>query len=417
MKKLLGLFLLTAAILTLTVYRRPSAAAALTFDWPTESIEPGTLMETVSATGTIQPANIVPVGGDSVGRVMRVFVEPGQVVPAGTALAQLDDRLAQLRVQQAKLGVELAQAEVQRAEAGRDAAQLNAKRAREPAQQLNPARDVEGADLQLRVAEAALKAAQLKIREAQTGQQLAEQAVEMTIIRAPISGIVLDKRIVVGQQVGSPLSAQMFTLAPDLEHLQITALVAEGDVGKLRAGLNTQFTVNAWPDHPFEGRVNRIGQVPVTVQGAVQYPVFVDALNTKESTGREWRLRPGMSASVDVVIRRHERIWKLPIVAASINIDDAKLNDLAKRKLARWKSRGDRSEYQRVWTLNADGAPWPLFLRTAGRDDRGEPGINDGKWVEVLAWDPDETAPAKPIRVITAIPDSLKPTKPGLKLF
>lgn len=417
MKKLLGLIVLTAAILSLTAFRRPFLKDSVAIDWTTEAIEKGAIAEKINAIGTIQPANLVQVGCDSAGRVVRVLVEPGQIVSANAPLAQLDDRMAQIRVQQAKLSVELAQAEVQRAEAGRDAAQLAVKRARDTSSQTNPPRDADAAELHLRASEAAVKAAQLKIREAQLGQQLAEHAVEMTNIRAPIAGVVLEKRITAGQQIGPPLSAHVFTIAPDLEHLQVIAHCAESDIGNLRNDMTAQFTVNAWPDQTFEGRVNRVAHLPLPVQGAVQYPVSIDVLNTKTLTDREWRLRAGMSAAVEIVISRHEHVWRLPIAALSVTFEETKLTDSARRKLARWKSRSDRSEYQRVWTLGADRTPTPLFLRTGGRDSHGEVGINDGRWVEVLAWDPDEPVPTKPVRVIIAIPDSMKPTKPGLKLF
>lgn len=419
-KKWIGLLLLVVGIAGLTAFRRPlSAPTTPTEDWVTETVELGSLAESISANGTMQPANHVTVGTETVGRVVRVFVEPGQVVPIHAPLAQFDDRFAQLRLQQAKHGVELAQTEVQRAETGRESAQLQLRRARDTSNRGVPVPDVEAAELQVKAAESALRAAQIKVREAQTGQQLAEHAVEMTIIRAPAAGVILEKRVVPGQQIGPPLGAQLFQIATNIEQMQITALVAEGDIGKLRVGQTAQFTVNAWPDHQCEGRITRIGQAPAggPLTSTVHYPVIVDANNQKDPSGRDWRLRPGMSAAVEFALRRHDQVWKLPIAATTVQLDETKLTENAQKKLTRWKTRSDRNDWQRVWTIGSDSKPWPVFLRTGGRTGHGDVGINDGQFIEVISWDPDEPQPTKPLRVLTATPDSLKPSKPGLKLF
>jgi HlyD family secretion protein len=419
-KKWVGLLVLVAGIAGLTAFRRPLSAPTFPKeDWVTETVELGSLAETITANGTMQPINHVAVGTDTSGRVVRVFVEPGQIVPIHAPLAQFDDRFAQLRLQQAKHAVELAQTEVQRAETGRESALLQLRRARDTSNRGMPVPDVEAAELNVKAAEAALRAAQLKVREAQTGQQLAEHAVEMTIIRAPAAGVILEKRVVPGQQIGPPLGAQLFQMATNVEQMQVTALVAESDIGRLRVGQSAQFTVNAWPDHHFDGRISRIGQAPVggPMPTTVHYPVIIDANNQKDATGRDWRLRPGMSAAVEFTLRRHEQVWKLPIAAATVQLDEAKLTENAQKKLTRWRARSDRLDWQRVWTIGPDSKPWPVFLRTGGRTGHGDHGINDGQFIEVISWDPDEAQPTKGLRVLTATPDSLKPSKPGLKLF
>jgi HlyD family secretion protein len=418
-KKLIVLLLIVGAGLALAALRPSPAPPG---DAGTaESLEFGSIAETVSAAGAVQPRDGVAVGSDAAGRIVRVFAEVGHVVKVNDALAQFDDRLAQVRLQQARLAVELAQAEMARAHAGRDAAALGLQRARETHVQLNtPApRDAESAELTLRGAEAGLKAAGLRVREAQAAQQLAELAADATVVRSPIAGVVLERRAVAGQHAGPPLSAHLFTVAPNQELAQVVAPVAEADVAKVRVGQVARFTVNAWPDDTFEGRVTRVASVPAGAPGAVQYPVTVDVTNLRGPGGRDWKLRPGMPAAVDVVIRRHERVWKLPAAAAAVQLDEAALPEAARKKLGRWKSRGDRADWQRVWLVTADGAPWPLYLRIGGKDANGEPGLSDGQFVEVLAWDPEETPPPpeKPPRVLTAAPDALKPAKPALKFF
>jgi RND family efflux transporter MFP subunit len=418
-KKLLGLVIVVAAV-GAVLYHRSAPPPVISYaDWTTEPIDTGSVTEIVTATGVVQPRDMVAVGAESAGRVVRVFVEPGQHVKAGDALCQLDDRLAVLRSQQARLAVELAQAEVARAEAARDAATLTAQRARDPAGQIQPVANAESAEYQRRGAEAALRAAQVRLREAQTGQQLAELAVDQTVVRAPVAGTVIEKRLAVGQLIGPPAAAHLFTIAPELEYFQVTALVSESDVARIRVGQPASLTVNAWGEHTFDGKVTRVGQVAAAVPGAVQYPVTIDVPNVRDPAGKEWMLRSGMTATAELIVRRHDGVWRLPAAAVGVTFDESRLSDQARRKLARGMARADRADWQRVWALTADRGPWPLFLRTGGKNARGEPGLQDSRHIEILAWDPEESepAPGATLRAVTGVPDSALPAKPGLKLF
>lgn len=418
MKKLLIALVVFAVALVAVAARFAPRPASGAVEFVTQPVELGTLTETVSATGTVQPREVVPVGCEATGRVVRVAVDVGQDVKLGDVLLMVDDRLPALRVQQARSGVELAQAEVQRAEAARDAAKLSLQRTREGVTQATAKSVTEQAETQVKLTEAAVLAAQARVKEALTGQQLAEYAQDVTTLRAPCGGVVLERKVVAGQLVGP--AAHLFTLAPDLAKVQVVALVAEADVGHLRVGTPASFTVNARPDLVTTATVSRVSLVPASVPGtAVYYAATLDVANVRDPQSKEWALRPGMPASVDFVTRRHEKVWKLPAAAVGLDWAGANLSDAAKQKLDRWKKRGDPSEWQRVWTVAADGGAWPVFLRVGGRGPRGESGIQDGTFLEVLDWDPEEQPPAGDgiIRVITGQPQSDKNIRPGLKLF
>lgn len=419
-KKLLGLAIALVAIGAIVWQRHAPTSKPSWADWATEPIDRGTLVETVAANGAIQPRDMLSIGSESTGRVVRVLVEAGQLVKAGDALCQLDDRLAGLRIQQAKQAIEIAQADVARAEAGRDAAVAALQRARDPGGQIQPVAHVETAEFQWRSAEATVRAAQAKAREAQIAGQLADLAFEQLTVRAPVAGVILEKRVGVGQLVAPSPAAPLFLIGPELEQLQLTALVAEGDIGKVRVGQSASFTVNAWPELQFEGRVSRIGLAAAPGGSAVQYPVAIDAANQKDPASREWRLRTGMSATIELAVRRHDGVWRLPAAATGITLDESKISESARRKLARAAHRADRGDWQRVWLLSPERGPWPVFLRVGGKTSAGDTGIQDAQWIEVLAWDPEESLPepnAPAPRVIVGVPDSAKPAKPGLKLF
>src|SRR5207245_1747623 len=142
---------------------------------------------------------------------------------------------------------------------------------------------------------------------------------DLTTVRAPVAGVVIDRTATAGHQVGPPLSARLFTIVPDLTRMQAVAQVAEADVGRLRVGLAATFTVNAYPDAPpFTGTVTRLHSVPTSVQGAVYYPAEINAVNQRDPATGEWQMRPGMPAAVDFVLRRHDGVWKLPVATLGV---------------------------------------------------------------------------------------------------
>jgi HlyD family secretion protein len=415
-KKLIAAVLVIGAGLALAAHRlaAPARPAPDTAVW--QPLEYGTITDTVSATGALQPREAVAVGTELAGRVAEVLADVGQPVQADQPLAQLDDRLARLKVRQAQVAVALAKTDAGRAEAARDAARVAVQRAREMLGAGGQRRDVDAAEAQLKAAEAGVAVAAVRVQEAEAALQLAEHGLALTAVRAPLAGVVIDRKVTAGQQIGPPLSAHLFTVAADLAQMEVVAHVAEGDVGKLKVGLPATFTVNSFPDVTFRGSVAQIKPVPATVQGAVFYPVTVRAENAKDPATGEWRLRPGMPAAVELNVRKHENVWKLPLAARGVTLDPAQRAESARAKLTRWEARPDRGDWQLVWARDGDGPARPLFLKLGGV--AGEPGVQDGQFAEVVAWDPDEPPPdpGRPPRALIAAPPAEK-SGAGLKLF
>jgi HlyD family secretion protein len=409
-KKLLATIALLAAALVAGVISWQRGAAKPSADsagW--QLIEYGSITETVSATGVLQPREVVVVGTELAGRVAEVLVDIGAAVEKDQPLARMDDRLARLRVKQAEVAVELAKADVGRAEAARDAAKIAVHRANDLLSAGGQQRDVDMADAALRSADAVVHVSGVKVQEAEASLQLAEHGLALATVRAPLAGVVIDRKVTAGQQIGPPLSAQLFTVAADLARMEVVAQVAEGDIGRLKPGLPANFTVNSFPDVTFHGTVKQVKPVPTMVQGAVFYPVTVAAENAKDPATGEWRLRPGMPAAAELVLRTHENVWKLPLAARGVMLDPARQDDAAKAKLAKWESRPDRPDWQLVWVRDGDGPPRPLFLKLAA--------TQDVQFAEVQDWDPDERPPsqATPPRVLIAAPTEKQ--SPGLRLF
>jgi HlyD family secretion protein len=406
-----------AACLGLAAYRHQAPRPAADDGALWEPMAYGSLTDSVSATGVLQPRDAVAVGTEQAGRVTEVLADLHQSVAKDQPLLRLDDKFAKLRQRQAEVAVALASADVGRAEAARDAARIGVQRAKELLDRVGMQRDLDQAEAQLKAAEAAVEVARVRVQEAEAALRLAEYGLDVMTLRSPLAGIVIDRKVTAGQLIGPPISAHLFTVAADPGRMELVAQVAEGDVGRIKSGLKTTFTVNSFPDVTFAGQVTQIKPVPATVQGAVFYSVVVTAENSKDPTTDEWRLRPGMPASSEIVLRTHDNVWKLPSAARGVRLDPARQTEAARAKVARWDARPDRPAWQLVWARDDNAPPRPLYLRLDGKTDGGEPAIQDGQFVEVLEWDPDEKPPTAehPPRVLIATtPDK---SEKGLKLF
>jgi HlyD family secretion protein len=410
LKKLLSAIVLLAALLAVGAYYWERSSAKPAADgsvW--QLMEYGSITEAVSATGVLRPREAAAVGTELAGRVAAVLVDVPATVLADQPLLQMDDRLARLRVKQAETAVELAKADVGRAEAARDAAKVAVGRAQDLLKAGGQQRDVDLADAALKSAAATVHVAEVKVQEAEAALQLAEYGLTLTTVRSPIAGVVIEKKVTAGQQIGPPISGHLFSVAADLSHVEVVAQVAEGDVGRLKAGLPATFTVNSFPDVVFRGEVKQINPVPATIQGAVFYPVVVSAENARDPSTGEWRLRPGMPAAVELVLRTRDHIWKLPLAARGISMTPPRQDGSARARLAKWEARPDRPDWQLIWARDGEGPARPLFVKLGA--------VQDGQFVEVVAWDPDEHAPVplKALRVLIAAPPDK--ASPGLRLF
>jgi len=225
------------------------------------------------------------------------------------------------------------------------------------------------------------------------------------------SFVVLDRKVSLNQMIGPSQQGQLFTLAANLDRMRVTVQVGEGDIDKVRSGMPARFTVSgAGEDSPkYTGKVEDIHLVPANEHGAVYYKVLIDVGNERDTTTGEWLLRPGLTASVDIIRRAHQSAWKLPTAALNIEPPAGQQTEAARAKLARLRNVTNPDQWQTAWTVGVDNKPWPVFVRTGGKNARGETGIQDGQFTEVLEWDselkpaPNPDHPAA-LPVITGMP-------------
>ncbi|MFN9807286.1 MAG: efflux RND transporter periplasmic adaptor subunit [Betaproteobacteria bacterium] len=328
--------------------------------WRTLPVERGSISQLVSATGTLQPTAQVNVGTQVSGTIVRVFTDFNQPVKAGQVLAEMDPALFRSAVKQAQASVASAQAQLALASG-------NEERNRSLVQQQFIARQVlDNAIQQREAAQAALEVARAQLDRAQT--DLAN-----SVIRSPVDGVLVDRKVDVGQTVAASFQTpNLFVIARDLSRMEIHTSVSEADVGAVREGMPVQFRVDAQYDRRFEGKVQQIRLNPKSEQGVVTYNVVISADNG------ERLLLPGMTARVDIVAARRDDVLKIANAALRYRPSEAADGGKGKgadqqKKDAAVSARGERDRAPRVYRLR-DGKVTPIDLKI---------GITDGRATEV----------------------------------
>lgn len=282
------------------------AASAGAFIWWREGQKPapvsfnlanvarGTLTQTVTATGDLQPVSTVEVSSQISGLIREVLVDYNSQVKAGDVLARIDPATYENRLRQAE-------AELANTRANHQLVRLNAERIRSLRERnLVSQQELDQAEAQLAQANA-----QLLIRTA------AVETVKVDLARctitAPIDGIVLDRPATVGKTVAASLNAPvLFVMVNDLSQLQIKAAIAEADIGNVKEGQNVAFTVDAFPNRSFRGVVRQIRNQPVVQSNVVTYATLIDVANENLA------LKPGMTANVSVTVQERPDVLLVP---------------------------------------------------------------------------------------------------------
>ncbi len=174
-------------------------------------------------------------------------------------------------------------------------------------------------EAQLDSAKAKLEAARAQIKQAEAELELAQVNLDHTVITAPVTGIVISRNVDVGQTVAASLQAPtLFTIAQDLTEMQVDTNVSEADIGRVAIGQEATFTVDAFPNLTFRGKVTDIRNAPVTVQNVVTYDVVILVKNP------DLKLRPGMTANASILVAQKENVLKIPNAALRFRPEFAK---------------------------------------------------------------------------------------------
>jgi len=367
----------------------------------TVEVTRGDILSTISATGTVEPEELVDVGAQVAGQVLAFGkdeegneVDYGSPVAEGTLLAKIDDTtytsdvaLATAQLEQAKAGVENAQANLLQLKAKLDQAQLDWDRA----QKLGPSEALakstydsyksafEVAKANVTVGEASILQAKASVSQSEATLQKAKRNLGYCTIKSPVKGVIIDRRVNIGQTVVASLNTpSLFLIAKDLRRMQVWVAVNEADVGKIYQGQPVTFTVSTYEGQTFKGEVGKIRLNATMTQNVVTYTVEVI---TDNSSGK---LLPYLTANVSFEVSRRDNV--LQVANAAL----------------RWKPRTEQvaPEYQSVLNEPAEQG------KGSGRKQRdpNAPQTHASNYNKATLW-VSENGLVKPVKALAGTSD------------
>ncbi len=288
-------------------------------------VDRGSIESVVITTGTLEALNTVVVGSQLSGQIAELHADFNDAVEFQQLIARLDPRTFMARVEQNRADVKVAKASIlqSKAEVRRSRATL-AQAQRELARREGlkenghisaseldqDMTNVETAEAQLAMSDASVINAEAVLEQRVAALHQSELDLERTDIRSPVAGTVINRTVEVGQTVAASLQApELFQIAQDLHQMKVEASVDEADIGRISEGLMCRFTVDAYPDRQFQGRVQQIRKAPDVEQNVVTYRVIITAAND------DLALLPGMTANVEMVLGSKRDVLKLPNAA------------------------------------------------------------------------------------------------------
>jgi HlyD family secretion protein len=348
----------------------------------TEKVDRGNVTMTVTATGTLSAVTTVLVGSQVSGVIARLYADFNSQVKKGQLLAELDPTPFQQQVEQRRADVTRTQVLVV------DARQKLERQRRLLAAGLTAQAEVDAA-------KATYDGARAQVAQSTASLSQAETNLRYTKITAPTDGTVVDKQYEVGQTVAASFQAPtLFQIAQDLTKMQVQADVDQSDIGRVQVGQIARFSVDAYPDEEFRGRIAQIRYNAIVNQNVVTYPVIIEVPNP------EGRLRPKMTANVTIDVSTVRDVLRVPNAALRFkppqeegkSASPTAASDPAERAArsgqgggpagaaaqmprgGRRKSAGARP--QTVYVLGADEKLTPVEIRT---------GISDGRFTQVVS--------------------------------
>ena len=312
----------------------------ITFD--TAAVAPANIMNSITATGTIEPVTSVTVGTQVSGIVSKLFVDYNSVVKKGQVIAELDktNLMSQLNTAKTQLATAQSQLNYQTA---------NYKRYKTLFEKgLVAADDFDNAKLSYTQAKEQVVSAKEEVQRAQTNLGYAT-------ITSPIDGVVLSKSVEEGQTVAASFSTpELFTIAQDLTNMQVVADVDEADIGDVKEGERVTFTVDAYPDDTFNGEVKQVRQEATTTNNVVTYEVVISAPNA------DLKLKPGLTANVTIYTAERKGVLSVPSKALRFTpqketVGKMKIVDVANAKNKVWTIEGNSIVAHKVNIGMTDG--------------------------------------------------------------
>lgn len=357
-------------------------------NYQTEPLGRGDITLTVSANGTLQPTRAVNIGSELSGTVRRVLVDVNDRVKAGQVLVELDTAKLNDQVQRSRAGLAVAQAQLAVASATLRESRANWARLQDMARlsggQFPSASELDVARAALERAEANEASASANINSARASLSTDETNLAKASIRSPIDGVVLSRSVDPGNAVAASLQAvTLFSVAEDLSKLRLDVNVDEADVGNIQAGQRASFTVSAYPSRRYPATLRRVAFGSTKTDNVVTY------IGTLDVDNRDLSLRPGMTASANIVAQERQNVLRVPNSALRFTPANSGTEATANRSTVMstlfprmpsssaprraTEANPGAPRQRQIWLLQ-DGQPVAYTVQT---------GISDGRFTEI----------------------------------
>lgn len=309
MKKIIIIIILLLLVVGLSIGYFKGRSPQITYK--TLPLEKGSVVATISATGTVNPVVTVEVGSQVSGTIQKLYVDYNSTVKQDQIIAELDPALFQAQVEQARGNFLNAQASLQKAQVTLADARRTLERNKQLISEgIVSQSDFDAAQTAYDAAQAGIKAAEASVIQYRGSLMLAETNLKNSVIRSPVDGIVISRDVDVGQTVAASFQTPtLFTIARDLTRMQIETSVDEADISRAAVDQDVTFTVDAYSERNFKGKVTQVRSAPITEQNVVTYVVVVQVDN------QDLSLKPGMTANVSIETGRRDDVLKLPAAA------------------------------------------------------------------------------------------------------
>jgi len=322
----------------------------------TEPVSRGDIQQAVTASGTVNAVTTVLVGTQVSGTIKSLYADFNSRVKKGQLIAQIDPEMLEAQAAQARANVGKA-----------DAAFLDADRTLKRNRELFTKNLIPRSDLD--TAETNYESAKATLAQVKAALTVSETNLRYTRILSPVDGIVISRNVDIGQTVAASFQTPtLFTIAQDLTKMQIDTNIAESDIGVVKVGQAVEFTVDAYPDVTFKGKVWQKRQAPITVQNVVTYDVVIQVDN------RDLKLMPGMTANVSIIITTVRDALRITNAAMRFRFSERPAGTGAGTKAG---AGAPEKKGPSIWVLE-DGKPKRVNIT---------PGISDGNYTEIVSGD------------------------------
>lgn len=352
----------------------------------TEEASSGNLVVSISASGTLQPTRSVDVGSELSGTLEAVLVNENDRVSKGQIVARLDPSKLQDAVAKSRAAVAAAQATVAQMDATVAESRANLNRLRQVAElsggKVPSKAELESAEATYQRAVANVASARASVIQANATLKSDETNIAKAVIRAPINGVVLTRKVEPGQTVVASMTTPvLFTIAEDLTQMELQVKVDEADVGSVKLGQSASFSVSAWPGRSFPASILRVGIGSTTTDNVVTYKTVLAVAND------DLALRPGMTATSRIVTAKRENVLLVanaalrftPPTSMSGGASGSIVSRLVPRppQTTKPQTKKDNGAEPQVWVLNA-GQPQAIAVQV---------GASNGRQTEITGGD------------------------------